>query len=366
MMRLSPSTVICIAASLAPHDVAHAQSKHVNIVELTDNIRSNEQLYHNYEVRWDRSYRFHTENVPLPAAVGGLVAITETGRCIRQGGLYFFREDTTNNLQGGQIQKFSMAQAYDGSKTRVLSAGVANVVDGQQASAHDFHSHSWIILRDNVKVPLSVLLRGGDELKKHPSAGVLKDAVPKVSAEAVEVIDGLNCVRVNCDVSFDGHPLKPYLTYRLWLAIDRNYLPVQTECYMALNSRILPTGVRRASDFKELAPGVWLFHRLDNRAYDNGNLRQGKAVVNQTEEFSITVAHLNPDYPVEEFSKVDFPERATVYDVNSSGKIVGEKRPAVVSRVQNNFAWLLIAAVAVAAALVVRQAVRRVRSRAVA
>ena len=54
-----------------------------------------------------------------------------------------------------------------------------------------------------------------------------------------------------------GSSRRPHSAWILWLAIDRNYLPIRQEAYTYHYSKSDPVGVGVAKDLREIAPGIW-------------------------------------------------------------------------------------------------------------
>jgi hypothetical protein len=72
--------------------------------------------------------------------------------------------------------------------------------------------------------------------------------------------DGLRCVVLR-EVKLDRESDEVFGITLMWLAIDRNYLPLRFERYGNPKDLELPSVVETANDWREVAPGVWFpFH----------------------------------------------------------------------------------------------------------
>jgi len=59
--------------------------------------------------------------------------------------------------------------------------------------------------------------------------------------------------------------------FHLWLARDRNLIPIRHEWHEPSKNATLPTGVSFAEDLREIRPGVWFPHRVTNLAFQKSS-----------------------------------------------------------------------------------------------
>ena len=206
-------------------------------------------------------------------------------------------------------------------------------------------------------MPLSVWLRGGHDLEKHPRGALLfGDWIQKTSIESEEIVDGLICIKLRCETWDKGE--RPTLnTLRfLWLAPERNYLPVKTESYLPDVSLELSVGVGFAKGFREIEPGVWLPFDRAVTVYDSDKIREEKKqVFRNGDETRIEKANLHPQYDLSLFRDVPFPDGSIVYEMKD-GKVIKsykqgkDKEDEDMRQADSRMRWV-IAAIAIVALL---------------
>jgi hypothetical protein len=98
-------------------------------------------------------------------------------------------------------------------------------------------------------------------------------------------------------------------------------LPIKYEGYAIRYSKDLPIGVARASDFRELAPGIWLPFKMSRTTFDDTRLHAGESVVAASLDYELEHATLEPRYDVSFFKDVPFPPGTLVHEVNAERKI---------------------------------------------
>jgi hypothetical protein len=118
--------------------------------------------------------------------------------------------------------------------------------------------------------------------------------------------------------------------FRIWLAIDRNFLPVREESVRPWQQPIDPTatkpyGIGVVDELKEIAPGVWFPLRVTTTVYDCDELyRKGRYVVSGRYDLAVTAVDPDPHYDVSFFRNIEFPPDTLVYTVRD-GKIIGSE-----------------------------------------
>jgi hypothetical protein len=212
---------------------------------------------------------------------------------------------------------------YAGDKTRRVQGDVANLIHGRDDAGRDiFRPHTWILNAAFVHFPLSIWLEGGKTLEKHPNATPYRDDwLQKSTFEKEEVINGLHCFKIRSETLNRDKNTSLNSVRFVWLAPDRNYLPIKTAGYAVSWNRDLPIEVGEVSDFREIAPGIWLPFRCSTKTYDGYSLGKNKAVLSNTWECIIDKASLEPNYDVSLFEDIPFPDDAVVYEIKN-GKII--------------------------------------------
>lgn len=95
----------------------------------------------------------------------------------------------------------------------------------------------------------------------------------KVDYLGPERRDGFDCEKLWCAYdSGGGRP--PASGFYLWLAKERNYLPIHFEAYLLEDDR-LPIGVGNVDDLREAAPGLWYPYHAVRRGHVSNDAVEG-------------------------------------------------------------------------------------------
>jgi hypothetical protein len=137
----------------------------------------------------------------------------------------------------------------------------------------------------------------------------------------------------------DGHPCEvvslrtivppmkgPYSMRLVWLAKDRNLLPIRLEWHEPGWHPVLPTGIYGAGDLRELAPGVWFPHRHWSIVFkrgSEGDLAEGRLAVLHRTDYRVQSVELNPDVPAEKFNEFTVPVGTEITVQDRSGRPIG-------------------------------------------
>ena len=314
---------------------------------IIDNVRANEVLYQNINVRWHELYRqehcavANQESVPQAQDLDC--------QSVSQGDLFFLNcEGTTvGPPRKARQSKEHLRKAYDGKETRVLEMRenyVGNIVDGPAYDYHMFDPHTIPMRFRRTAVPLSTFLIGYDAIVAYPRA-TASDTIaglhPVATYGGEERVGGLWCQKIISTeerrpgkhgeaVSVSGKRL-------FWLAIERNYLPVKEEAYNYYYSKDIPIEECVLDRLTEIKPGVWFPYRSTMTVLDEVELLdRKKPVVAWRREWLVSEVDLNPKFSVDFFRDVKFPDGTPVYRVSQSEQkitasyVQGDKGPAVI------------------------------------
>jgi hypothetical protein len=281
---------------------------------IIENVQANEALYENLEIVSSKTYRLiDGAMAPQNAAA----TIFGQSRIVYQHGLLFIKHD--ENLKGADGKQYDQGflEGYDGKSTRVVEQGrVANIRNDKLDELRLIRPHCLAI---QSQVPLSVFLRGGEGMRKHPwyrNASITSRYVRD------EMCFGLRCHKVRIDLTPDSW--KPtdgthYWFQNLWLAIDRNFLPIRSEGYLDIQKDgESPIEIGVADDLREIAPGVWFPFRARIDSYDRISYRdQGKHSLMGTHDIHISQASLDPNYDISLFRDIPIPNGAQVHIIEN-------------------------------------------------
>lgn len=135
---------------------------------------------------------------------------------------------------------------------------------------------------------------------------------------------------------WDGHPCRKLrsrhitkssgnvqLSYILWLASDRNDIPIRVVVYSHNLSEDLPYSEGVVESFKEVAPGVWFPLAGKITVCDNRVLQREKRQSPAWEQrYTVKKISLDPKFPLEFFRDLEIPDGTTVYHVDAAGNTI--------------------------------------------
>jgi hypothetical protein len=323
-----------LALSVTTVTAADANPKDDKLREILENLRSNELLYKDLELIVSRDYKLVNPPVDIPDLV-------KTGqrksRFVYQGSMYYLRNDEKITNSRGEDQRPDTLQGFDGEIARVVEQNaIANIRKGRPVDGRLITPH-WLLFRGtgDINFPLSSYLRGGESTRARDQ---FKNATNESAYIGDEMVDGLLCHKIRVaywldswkDRSIEGADLR-----YIWLAPDRNYLPVKTEMYAhPRREGFGPLDAATSGEFREISPGIWFPFYSEIIVY---NLMQAKkfqpALISNMEEIRLEKAELDPQYPKSFFQDIPIPSGMLVYEIEGN-KIVrkfyqgGMRKPA--------------------------------------
>jgi hypothetical protein len=331
--------------------------------EVVENVRANEELYRNLEVRIRKHFQSGTFTHPQPNYIERAEG---NARFVYQNGMVYFRNDEESKDLGGNVQKPDTLLGYDGETMRIIEQNaIANLREGWVDEPRLLRPHTMLLsVSAGVRFPLSEYLIGGKPIRVHPN---YKDVKVSVFHEGEEKIDGLRCIKIRTEYHPDAWKHDKADIRHTWLAVERNYLPVRTEARQYTMLDYAPQEVGRAEDFREIAPGVWFPFKASLVVYDGPALYYDKKLVAiNTTEWTVDQANLDPNYDVSFFRDVPIPDGMTVY-VIKGGKTVQKYVKGGMIRTrprERSWTWPAVgAALTVVGSILIYRVYRRFRSR---
>jgi hypothetical protein len=294
------------------------------MTEIIANIKANEELYTNLEVVIKSVYQLNPETKAdeLPRCVE---KAEFRSRCVLQGNLCYTEETYACTMVDGNPDSYRDVAGYDGELTRRLTRKVANIHQGRYEVARYYRPHTVLVLESGFVVfPLSLWLGGGAALRGHVNAGIWADVDFRCSFEKEEVVDGLRCLKLRCEAWTSGQQGKWSLNTvsDLWLAPDRNYIPVQRKGYIARGDKLSTlVELGRVEAWQEIRPGIWLPMAWSITVYDDFKSTPEKLFLWNTQRLTVEDVRLDPNYPISLFRDIPIPDDAVVYELRD-GKIV--------------------------------------------
>lgn len=358
--------VVPLGPALARDDVQ------ISLEEIIQNVKSNEALYENLDVRLVETYTDHAPDggIAVNGAKGFIIASSQTKtHYVQQDGM--FRVDASTSM--GYADKDATApklttrtRLFDASLTRLLESnepetpGVANEISGRSDDGQAVRLH-MLPLRETFNIlPLSVFLQGGNAIRSYPYAtALISDGLDiRVEYKGEEEVNGLRCHKVSAR-SFSrstGKPLNRH--YVLWLAEERNYMVARLETYVLSRSTSLPQGIGEVTAWTELKPGIWCPMAATKRSFDGKLLaREGKQKLKLEYEFTVENVSLAPHYDLAYFQDLKIPDGSAVYHVvdNKVTKSYRQGGPASPNAPTGWMIWFNVAIVLVLVGIVARK-----------
>lgn len=335
------SCALCCFAALAAADCSFGAD--ARILELIPQIVAAEARYGNIDVRYTRKYE-------KPSAVHSQdpASWTSTYHVVAQEILR--RDDRTYEAQmaGGGAAQASLSQSmFDGVDARFL-----HIQDGKKTGSilmnhkgeigNRFHPHR-ILEFSGMNVPLSIRLQGYDDYPIEPRVvrergqmvtKIVPIKFPSVQWIGEEEVRGLRCIMVALTNIHETRKI-PATRIEFWLAKDRNWLPIRRAYFHLPYSDSIATSEAMADDMRELAPGVWFpFHAVETVFNPDVIKSEKRQELRYKLETTVESVSLEPQYPLEFFRDLAFPDGTAVREVDHGV----ETRKYVVGQTENETA----------------------------
>ena len=323
-LRTRRSSVMLWVGVLAGTAVHVRGDDSSRLAAIIDNVRSQEALYADLEVKWQYSIR----KEHLPGDSPGVIDTASVAfRSVRQKGLSYLNVDGSAESIEGSVVDPNFILGYDGKVTRSIRSDgkIANVQQRRAVDSRFFSPHTIVLEHYSLSFPLSILLQGDQAIKAHPGGRNFSSDRVEVSYVGEEEFGGVGCQKVAIEwVAPNAEKRIVNSRSLLWLAPLRNYLPLKEEGYnLVVDSPTIPVEVCTAKDLREIAPGIWLPFSVEITIYSQLAARQNRLVVDQRKSFEVESASLTPDYDISLFRDIPFPDGSLVYNVNAEGEITG-------------------------------------------
>jgi thiol-disulfide isomerase/thioredoxin len=314
------------------HPVPDRAAPPATLDEVLEKIRANEELYEKMDVSLETAFRSPYAAITGPRGLTGHLSSLARGRAIRNGSRSYYLEDQTANLSNGDTHVSQRLQTYDGQWTRSVytdkqgkaASQTTGRVSLRKQGGEDvpvFRPHMLFLRTEHKYQPFSEFLTSGwsDKVNKYRL---------QVRYEGEEWIGTLACSKLRLDVLV-GEPPKSYNHYYLWLARDRNYLPIRREDHEPRWSKSLPTAITVADDLREVGPGVWCpFHAscwMLNRTHRDG-LSENRLLISGSVDYKVQNLSLGPDAAPDQFDTITVPKDTEVSVWDEQNKYVGKYR----------------------------------------
>lgn len=180
--------------------------------------------------------------------------------------------------------------------------------------------HMFLLENGGPKVPLSTYLKGVKAIRSVPGRTHLREGtVLNLEILGTEEFQKLQCLRIRLE--FIDHQGTPRSRRELWLARDRNLIPLRTLSYTYSDSKELPIAEGVVNELQEVRPGVWFPLKAQyNRFYSVTVKRENRQELAWQVKYNVTDVELKPQFPPERFTTLDFPP-STKVTLDKDGKL---------------------------------------------
>ncbi len=302
------------------------------IDSIIRNVQTNEVLYQNIDIRCSSRYRLTDKTHIVP----GVVEKDEFQyRFIQRDPKVYLNMKAFSKTVDGKTVDQSQTVGFDGMTQRgVYGQNLCNI---NNEKSNPYYTlllpHTTALNKIQlVEDPLWRLLQGTG-LIPFKGKGDLSERELRSTYMEDEKIDGNDCVVVRLHTIDPDSKTKEkledyhYFIY-LWLAVDRNYLPIQMMRSFQPAKDLSKSDVFcQLKDLREISPGIWFPYFIEYKTYDSYILSKEHRHVQDTfETFKIESVRLNPDVPDSLFSDIECPKSHYLYVVKN-GEIVESRKP---------------------------------------
>ncbi len=293
------------------------------LLRLTDDVAENEAHYQDCALVLSSTYwvaDWVFAKADANDLVGSLRIISQIS--IIQKDQHFRSRDTGTSLTLGGVDISDNVDVFDGRihqsfrKNTGIEIGTGHILRSESWGGMEEHSpvltnlsrpHMLLLEMGAPNVPLSIYMQGAKAVLAYPNPGYFpKGKELRLSDLGSAEFQGLDCRRILIEVlSGNGRP-----SHRrdVWLAVDRNFIPVRKVAYTYRISKVIPGSESIVDEWQEIRPGVWFPVKAHTIAYDSDAIkRQGKQVPRWEKEYSVDSISLEPLTTAETFTKLDFP-----------------------------------------------------------
>lgn len=358
-MRLNSKTLrhllVCLGTLAVAATGGAPLRAEMTIEDIIENVRRNEALYDNIDVTLLTEHHIDDRHTPVNFDNGAseVVSMSSRTKFVGQGGL-FRLDQTGKSIAGDKGFSEDRISAFDGKITRIYDQNaIGNLVDRKKEDPNRIRPHMLLFRTPSlVRCALSTFL-SGEGARSDELAWLSDDLTRKVTYQGELKVKGLRChvVWITCVEKPEGDTGR----WELWLAEDRNYLPVRRLDFRSIISKDLPEGEGEVDDLREIEPGVWFPFAARATGYNAWAVQtKGVQQLEWEERFITDEVSLHPNYPPEYFADVPFPDGTAVYEIKGDeiarSYVNGAPGAASSAPVQGARWWLLIANVVIAVA----------------
>jgi beta-lactamase regulating signal transducer with metallopeptidase domain/thiol-disulfide isomerase/thioredoxin len=320
-----------------PHHPHVAETKTTTTLEqIIEQIARHEKAYRNIDFAVDMTYRKNwLENSAVDGRFSEIYRYAISSRTVLLGENQHYFQERTQPRPDGRMYTSRETSAFDGQWTRVSSwtnrpdpekpyvVRWASLSESGADGMQVFRPHNMILRSIDKYIPLSKFLASEWTDENNGYRHV-------VTYEGDEIIDDLVCHKIRRDILI-GEARRKSGTHYMWIAKDRNYLPIRAQWMEPSWHATLPTGITTMPELYEIRPGLWMPTRWAGfafkKSFDGDGVCEDRLILNWRQDYHVRSATLDP--PIEPhamlFTTVEVP-KGTKYSVrDEKGERLGTK-----------------------------------------
>jgi len=309
---------VCVYFALPLCVIPDTVSGELTIEEIIENIYQHEKIYVDSNVSMSSTYKLMDKN---NSSTQSVIEKNVQVNYVSQGE-YFRIERAGYSRTSKSTNSRDRIHSFDGSFSRILEQNsIGNINHSRLTDGKAILPHMMLLRPTSYSsVPLSVFLSGHEAIRSHPDGMISDGKILQVMYDGEYKIKDLNCHKVIVTSFTDSNIISS--RREIWLAENRNYLPVKQLFFRPKYSNDIPVAEGIVNEFREISEGVWFPFDAKVVKYNQFTLqREGKQELRWTHRYLVESAELDPTYNRDYFTNVNFPDGTSMYEVKD-GEII--------------------------------------------
>ena len=285
---------------------------------VLENIRANESLYTNLELRISEEY----QDFQSPVA-STIVRRHETFHFVRQNGMLYLERKGKRINGDGKRHLADESSRFDGEKWSMLREKLANVGQFRTLEMDSVFPHMLPLYRQNFCVPLSVFLQGRSAMASYQGKDISEFGEVYLKDLGQETLQDSRCVVVEARETSKDDVSTTIVGWKFWLDTEHNYLPLRVDGYSDRESKSLPASITEILSYIEIESGIWFPKEIVTNRFDGLLLQaEQRQVPGWKHTLVVSGLDLAPNYPREKFATLEFPPGTIVHELDRGGAIL--------------------------------------------
>ncbi len=309
------------------HPVPTERDPHTTLEVVLEDLRTQELRYRHLDCVMNTTYRVLGYEISGTRQFDITVAYDQSERTVLNGERVFYEQRRRDHSAAGRIFDYHQVYAFDGEIVRIRNKRTR----GGNPPAESLHASIWINRRRDIPLvhPHALLLRNSREvpsLWEFLTSGWYDEHNGyrmRVEYIGDELVGGLRCHKLRCTCLVEGRDESRHNYFHLWLARDRNLIPVRHEWREPAVGVNLPTSIGWIEDLAELQHGTWFPSKSITLAHDRDELRGGRIAINYRIDCTIDRPALIAVADEKLFAGVIVPAKTSVSVRDADGQYLG-------------------------------------------